>query len=209
MEENESNQSVLDGRGLANYGLAALLGALLTFGGLNLTGRTQPAPIIIHPAPTLAPTPTASPLRVYINGEVSQPGIYMVPPGSIAQEVIRQAGGFTSQAYGDVVNLAQPLVDGMQIYVPSLAEKETAAPLLVQATTSGGTGITADGLVNLNTATAEELETLPGIGPSTAAQIISHREANGPFATIEAIMDVPGIGPAKYNGLKDLVTVRP
>lgn len=206
-QQSETEKGLLDGRQLTSYFLAALLGSAITFGGLSLSNRTQPAPIIIQPPATLAPTATPSPLRIYINGAVTSPGIYLLPTGSIAQEAIRQAGGFTSQAYADAVNLAQPLADGMQIYVPTLAEKEALAPTLLNPNSNNGTGLTAAGLINLNRATAAELETLPGIGPSTAAQIITYREQNGPFATIEAIMDVPGIGPAKFNALKDLVVV--
>jgi competence protein ComEA len=70
-------------------------------------------------------------------------------------------------------------------------------------------GVTADGLININTATQTDLEMLPGIGPSTAADIIAHREANGPFAAIEAIMDVPGIGEGKFEAMRELITVGP
>lgn len=204
-----------NGRALLGYIAAVFLGSALTFGGLALSNRIQPAPLIIQPpAPTATaePTATPSPVRVYVNGQVNAPGVYTLPPHSIAQEAIRQAGGFTSQAYADVVNLALPLSDGLQIYVPNVDEAADLPPLITNpstAATGNASGITAAGLVSLNSATAEELDTLPGIGPSTAAQIIAYRDQNGPFTTLEAIMDVPGIGPAKFEAIKELITLNP
>ncbi|MCB0036291.1 MAG: helix-hairpin-helix domain-containing protein, partial [Anaerolineales bacterium] len=122
--------------------------------------------------------------------------------------------GFTAQAEPDVVNLALSLQEGMHIYVPSTAEAEeinmlvvSAEPLPSSTDTPSSSAEAAGGLININRASQAELETLPGIGPSTAQKIIAFREDNGLFTTIEGIMEVAGIGPAKFEGVKDFITV--
>lgn len=194
------------------------------FGLATLRQRAQPAPIEIIPPPATAtvppsPTPepaaTAGPLRVYVSGAVVNPAVYTLPPGSIIDDAVRAAGGFAAGADRVAVNLAQPVADGMQVYVPTLSEAEPTPPPVslppgATATAAGRMGgITVDGLININTSTQADLELLPGIGPATAANIIAYREANGPFATIEAIMDVPGIGEGKFEAIRDLITVGP
>jgi competence protein ComEA len=154
-------------------------------------------------------------VRVYVSGAVVDPAVYTLPPGSIIEDAVRAAGGFAADADPVAVNLAQPVADGMQVYVPTLAEAEPTPPPVslppgATATTAVRMGgVTSSGLININTATQADLELLPGIGPATAANIIAHREANGPFATIEAIMDVPGIGEGKFEAVRDLITVEP
>jgi competence protein ComEA len=194
------------------------------YGLATLRQRAQPAPIeiippqataTIPPSPTPEPTPTVGPLRVYVSGAVAHPAVYTLPPGSIIDDAVRAAGGFAVDADTVAVNLAQPVTDGMQIYVPTLSEAEPTPPPVslppgATATAAGRMGgITADGLIDINAATQTDLEMLPGIGPATAADIIAYREANGPFATIEAIMDVPGIGEGKFEAIRDLITVGP
>ncbi len=185
-----------------------ILGVLSTV----LSGRAAPQPIVIEPpAPTPLPTPEPppAPVSVFVNGAVSSPGVYEMPAGSLIADVINQAGGFTAEANADLINLAQPLLDGMQIRVPTLAESSVqAAPIVVEPQTRTDTTLDVGGeLININTADQEALDSLPGIGPSTAADILAYREANGPFAAIESIMDVPGIGPAKFDEIKALITV--
>lgn len=176
--------------------------------------RVQPAAIVIQPPPptvTPAPTGTPAPIRIYVNGQVLAPAVYTLPPDSIVQAAVAAAGGFTGQANTAVVNLAQPLSDGMQIYVPAVGEAISAPVTAAQPAASsagvGGMAATTNNLININIATLDQLDNLPGIGPSTAANIIQHRENNGPFASIEAIMDVTGIGPAKFGQIKELITV--
>ncbi len=191
------------------------LGIIVGVGGLTLSKQVQPAPIVIvPPEPTPAPAATATPgpIRVFVNGKVTEPAVYELPPGSLVEAAIEAAGGFAAEADTAVVNLAQPLSDGVQVYVPS-EEEDVPVPLTVvskpntsPAMASAG-GSTAVGLININTATIEELDTLPGIGPSTAQKIIEHRESAGPFAAIENIMDVTGIGEAKFAKIKDQITV--
>lgn len=206
--------------GLLAVVILAFLGGL---GVMSLRQRTTATPIEIIPPPTdvplatAAPTPepTTGPLRVYVSGAVLNPAVYTLPPGSIIDDAVRAAGGFAAGADPVAVNLAQALVDGMQIYIPTLSEAVEAPPVISvpQPTAAPGAnrmgGITIGGLININLATQADLEMLPGIGPTTAEKIIAYRDANGPFATIEAIMDVPGIGEGKFDAIKELITVGP
>ena len=185
------------------------LGAIIALAGSTLLRWTRPPPIVIEappPSPTAAPTETPGPLRVYVSGEVGQPAVYELPPGSIVADVVEMAGSFTEEAAAEAVNLAQPLADGMHVHVP--AEKEAGAPPIFSvsepATAPGENGAMT---VNINTATRAQLEALPGVGPATAEKIVAYREENGPFERIEEIMDVSGIGEAKFEGMKELITV--
>ena len=208
--------------GLVGIVVAGLLLAGAGYGLANLRRQAQPAPIEIvppqatpqpPPADTALPTPTAGALHVYVSGAVVRPAVYELPPGSIIDDAIRAAGGFAPDADTAAVNLAQPAVDGMQVHVPLLAEAIATPPPVSLPPGPEPTiavrmgGITTSGLININTATQTDLEMLPGIGPSTAANIIAHREANGPFATIEAIMDVSGIGDGRFEAIRELITV--
>jgi competence protein ComEA len=160
-------------------------------------------------APPGAPGSTAGPpagevVLAHAAGAVQRPGLYELPPGARVADLIDAAGGATRRADLDQVNLAAPLADGTQVLVPRRGEVVAAPP-------TGATGATGEGQpaapVDLNTATTVELETLPGIGPATAAAILEYRDANGPFASVDALIDVPGIGEAKLAALADLVTV--
>lgn len=146
------------------------------------------------------------PLAAHAAGAVRRPGLYELPVGSRVADLLAAAGGPRPGADLDRVNLAAPVVDGTQVYVPRRGEAGAPA-----AATDGGAGAASgDGPpapVDLNRAGPDELETLPGVGPATAAAIIEYREANGPFATVEDLIDVPGIGEAKLAAVADLVTV--
>lgn len=209
---------------LVGMGVALALAVGVGYVLANARRAAQPAPIEIvppaptataAPAPTLAPTATGGPLHVYVSGAVARPAVYELPPGSILDDAVRAAGGFAAGADTAAVNLAQPALDGMQVHVPSLDEALPTPPVVSLPPDAAATvpsrmgGVTIGGLININTAAQTDLEMLPGIGPSTAANIIAHREANGPFATIEAIMDVPGIGEGKFEAIRDLITVGP
>lgn len=203
--------------------VAGLLLVGAGFGLANMRRQTQPAAIEIippqptatQPPPTVLIEPTSGPLHVYVSGAVARPAVYELPPGSLIDDAVRAAGGFVVGADAAAVNLAQHAADGMQIHVPLLAEALPTPPPISQpvvadpAAASRMGGITTAGLININLATQTDLEMLPGIGPSTAANIIAHRDANGPFATIEDIMDVPGIGEGKFAAMRDLITVGP
>jgi competence protein ComEA len=121
-------------------------------------------------------------------------------------DAITAAGGALPEADLDAVNLAAPVIDGSRIYVPRVGE---VVPAVVAGGGGAGSGPggSAAGPVDLNTATAEQLDALPGIGPATARAIVTHRQANGPFRSVEDLLDVKGIGPAKLEQFRSLVTV--
>lgn len=211
---------VLNKDNLLSYLLVLFIGIILGVGGVTLTRRVQPAAIVIQPpAPTVQPDPTATPgpLRVFVNGAVAAAAVYELPPGGVVQQAIEQAGGFTDEANTAVVNLALPLQDGMQIYVPSLAETAEQTQAVISSPVVRTAGIELEGedtavaaggeIVNINSAGVAELDTLPGIGPSTAEKIVEYRETNGPFATIDEILSVAGIGPAKFEQIEPFITV--
>ncbi len=151
---------------------------------------------VSHPrgdAITLLPTATPGMLTVYINGAVATPGVYTLPEGSRVDAAVQAAGGFLPGAEKDNVNLAMLLTDGQQINVPGIVD----------------TSHVNVGRVNINTATVTELDTLPGIGPTTAQAIVDYRLQHGLFQVIQDIQNVPGIGPATFDGIKDFITVGP
>ena len=181
-----------------------IMGVLLGTGVLFLVTRPPRGEPIV-----LAPPPTPAPIMVYVSGAVNKAGLYQLPPDSRVNDAIQSAGGFSDDANPNELNLAKTLEDGEQIVVlrqapPSIPDNGSRAP---NAMLSPVTPVTLVTLVNINSATLEQLETLPEIGPITAQAIIDYRNANGPFARIEDIMDVPGIGQGKFETVKDLITV--
>lgn len=140
---------------------------------------------------------------VHVGGAVVEPGVRELPEGSRVQDAINAAGGLAEGAAPDALNLARVLTDGEQVVVPTLEEVEAAGA--TAGTTAGSSG--PGGKVNLNRATAAELDALPGVGPATAEKIVADREANGPFATVEDLGRVSGIGDKKLADLADLVCV--
>ena len=153
-------------------------------------------------AVTLRPVPTEAPIIVHITGAVPRPGVYALPEGARVQDAISAAGGFLADADKTGINLARVLEDGEQIDIPYGEGASIVIP-----TPGVEVIISSSELININTASQFELESLPGIGPTTAQAIIAHREENGPFATIEDIVDVPGIGSGTFERIKDLITV--
>ncbi len=160
--------------------------------------------------PSLTETPGV--LHVFVSGAVAVSDVYELPPGSLVKDAIVMAGGFTADANQFVLNQALTLNDGDHIHVPTMTETaETPPPLSTGAEVTvrapeGGSDI-VEGLININTASQGELETLPGIGPALAQSIIDYRETIGLFETIEDIMKVSGIGTAKFEAMRDLITV--
>lgn len=154
----------------------------------------------------LLPPPTAAPLAVHVNGAVASPGVYWLPPGSRVAQAIQAAGGALPQADEQALNLAAPLHDGEQVRVPTQAREETAWPTS-EASRSLLAPSGAPSLININTATQSELESLPGIGPVLAQRIIEYRQAHGPFTRLEDLLNVPGIGPKTFERIKDLITL--
>ncbi len=159
--------------------------------------RLALAPLAASPsaAPSAAPDVT-----VYVCGAVRSPGVVRLPAGARVCDAIELAGGATSAAELAAVNLAAKVVDGQQIVVPERGAAPAAATGDVSSPAAGG-------LVNINTASVDELEELQGVGPATAQAIVDYRTEQGPFTAIEGIMDVPGIGDAKFAAMKDSITV--
>lgn len=189
--------------------LLPLAGADPDGGGDGPPNQPPPTP---SAAPTTSPQPSAvaADLIVHVIGEVNRPGLVELAPGSRIVDAVAAAGGVTEAADPDRLNFAAPVADGSQVRVPAINE-EVDGPLVVAARSAGddpsvGPADTT-GPIDLNTATGEQLETLPGVGPATAAAIIAWRSDNGGFLTVDDLTSVPGIGPAKLAALRDLVTV--
>lgn len=186
--------------------LAALLIALLGGAALWYT-RSLPRPVEVRamsvsaaPAASASATPAVV-LIVDIAGAVRDPGVYEFSEGDRVVDAIRAAGGATPKASLDALNLAAPLTDGVQILVPMQAPEGVAEP--IPSAVPGGPTT----LVNVNTASATELEALPGIGEVISQRIIDYRIQNGPFASIDDLVEVSGIGDAILADIRDLVSV--
>ena len=148
-------------------------------------------------------------IMVHIDGEVVTPGIISLKAGSRIADAIQACGGTTDISDISKINLAYELKDGQKVYIPSIYDVEDVEYIQNDA---GNNVIIPDtssnsALVNINSATQAELETLPGIGPSTAAKIIDYRNKNGDFKNIEDIMNVSGIGESKFNNIKNYICI--
>jgi competence protein ComEA len=223
----------LEGREVA--GVVAVA-ALVVGGAVLWYVRSLPSPVHVtevaaaRPAPSVSPSPSASPatLVVHVAGWVRRPGVYELPAGARVVDAIRRAGGARKGADLASINLAALLSDATQVLVPRRGQSPgpPAGPGGAPGagglpaggsgglTPAGGAGGTPAGgaggtpaLVNLNTATLEELEALPGIGPTLAQRIIDHRTRYGPFRTVEDLLDVSGIGEQRLADIRALVTV--
>lgn len=151
---------------------------------------------------------------VHITGEVKNTGILILPEGARIADAINSAGGETEEADLDEVNLAYVLQDGQKIYIPNKQDKKSTESKEYITSESGNNVIIEDNTsvgvnkkVNINTATLDELETLPGIGEAIASKIIEYREQNGKFGRIEDLQNVKGIGEAKFAEIKELIAV--
>jgi competence protein ComEA len=175
--------------------------------------RPAPAAIVIQPLtplPTASKAPTASPgpMKVYVVGAVARPGVYALPWDSRVEQAIASAGGATVDADLLRVNLAQRIHDQQQIYVPSRAEEATPVlPTLAPPTPSAGSASSSGRTINVNTANASELETLPGIGPVLAQRIIDYCQTHGPFQRLEDLKKVKGIGESTFERIQGMITL--
>ena len=181
----------------------AVLAVLLVGGHFVAGGSRQPAPDALAASP-LRPSAPAKPrlLVVDVVGEVRHPGLYKLSPESRVDDALRAAGGATPTAALDAINLASPIADGEQIVVPSSDGASRAAGAAPSG--AGSPGAPAE-KVHLNSATLEELDSLPGVGPVTAQKILAYREQHGAFHSVDELDAVPGIGPARLQDLKPLV----
>jgi competence protein ComEA len=186
-------------------GLIVVLMAVLGGAGLWYA-RSLPKPVTIaesgpgaaHPA--VSPTSTPTLLIVDVAGQVLKPGVYEFAEGERVVDAIERAGGPMPKADLSLLNLAAPLVDGTQILVPKTGPAVTGVP-------GGAMPGSSSALININTASATELETLSGIGEVLSATIVEYRTQNGPFASVDDLLDVSGIGPATLEEIRDQVTV--
>lgn len=201
--------------------LLCLVAVVLGVGGglvvVAATSAKQPAAkaeSVVPAAVRVATTTTAPPpLMVHVAGAVAHPGVYQLTATARVADAIAAAGNARPDADMARINLASPVRDGMRVYLPVVGETPPAVvgPDSTAGPSSPG-GITAasvtdaDAQVDLNNATAEQLDTLPGIGPSTAAAIVRHR-ASQPFTSVDDLLNVPGIGPAKLENLRARVRV--
>jgi competence protein ComEA len=191
-------------------GLVALVA--ITVGGAGLWYvRSLPRPVEVRAAaasPAAGASATSSPdvvpILVDVAGWVRHPGVYEFHDGDRVIDAIEAAGGARRGAALDALNLAAPLTDGTQILVPR-REASGSAPSAPSAPSVVG-GVTSS-KVNINSASAEELETLPGIGEVIAQEILDYRTENGPFASVDDLLDVSGIGEVTLENVRDLVTV--
>jgi competence protein ComEA len=203
-------------RGARSLWLAGLLAALLL---VAWTWVDRPR---VEPAPTPTPAPasgsaapaaptsspavgeaagTATPVVVAVVGLVARPGLVTLPTGSRVADAVEAAGGLLPGTDPASVNLAAVVTDGQQIAV-GVTGVAGSSP-----TSTDGGGAGGGGLVDLNSATAQELDALPGIGPVLAQRIVAHRDEQGPFRSVDQLDDVPGIGPTIFAELAELVTV--
>lgn len=181
-------------------GMVVVAVAVLVVGGLLVWGR-KPAAAIAPPATaapaSVAPNPSTAVLFVHVAGAVRRPGLYEMPPGARVADAVEAAGGAGPRADLGLLNLAAPLADGMKIDV---LPRGASAP--VGPSPSG-----SPGAVSLNSADQAALETIPGVGPVTAAAIVAYRDEAGPFTSIEQLMEVSGIGPATLEAVRPYVTL--
>ena len=188
-------------------GAAALVAALVLAWFLLRTPTGPPTEEVLPLASagagvsSSATTASTSPAALYVHaaGAVAHPGVYRLPPGARVTDVLDAAGGPTPDADVDQLNLAAPVSDGERIYVPRVGESVAVA--------SAASSSAPVGPLDLNTATLEQLDALPGIGPTTAQAIIDERDRRGGFRSVDDLLDVRGIGPAKLEAIRDLVRV--
>ena len=190
-------------RSTALVGLSLALVLLVLVGQrFAQAGTAGEAEVAAAPLEPVAEAPARTALVVHVVGEVRRPGLYRLRDGSRIADAVRRAGGARHGADLAALNLAAPLVDGVQVLVPSRAVEAAMSP---GAAAVGG-GAPAASAVSLSSATVEELDELPGVGPITAQKIVDYRAEHGPFASVDDLDAVPGIGPTRIEQLRDLVT---
>lgn len=163
----------------------------------ELTSETIEQPLPPETDPVI---PTS--VMIDVKGAVKKEGLYELPAGSRINDAIEAAGGFLPEADSRSINLAVIVLDESSVYVPKQGEES------VELAAAAPGGSAEPGLINLNSASEDELTELPGIGPAKAAAIVAHRTENGPFKTTDQLMDVTGIGEKSFEQLKELVRVR-
>ena len=208
--------SFITNRTLVSAALSALVTGLLLAGVFLLFRGDDNAPIqVFPPVPEATETPAVAAVasddvRVHVSGAVTNPGVYLMAAQQRLADAVADAGGATADADLDAVNLAQWLEDGQQYHIPVAGEippAPAATAAATAATPAPGPDPGCGGLMDLNAATAADLDMLPRIGPVRAGDIVSYREVNGPFESVDQITEISGIGPATLEGIRPLVAV--
>jgi competence protein ComEA len=187
-----------------------LVAVLVALAARHLHARPAPQPLAVAPIRAAAKAPAASApgaraLVVDVEGAVRRPGLVRLPPGARVADAVESAGGITRHADRSGVNLAAPVSDGQQVLVPRRGPVGAGAG---GATAGGGTTAAAGGAagpVSLSSATPEQLDALPGVGPVTARKIVDYRTQHGAFHSVDELDAIPGIGPARLADLRKLV----
>ncbi len=204
------------------WGRSSHAGGALHTAGVGVQSGAEVIDLSQPPKPETAPANAESPVAheppptgvvVHVSGAVKKAGVYRLSPDSRVADAIEQAGGATEHADLDALNLAEPLHDGQQIHVPR--KDETHTPALASNSASRAsrsapkTAAAAPQFpVNLNTATAEQLEAIPGIGPVLAQRIIEYRQMHGRFQSVDDLLEVHGIGAKRLENMRPYVTVK-
>ena len=207
--------------------LASAFGVVVMVVGVWWVVRVPPPPpeasipfattsVVSNPIASSA-LPTSPNITVYVSGEVVKPGVYVLLATARVIDALQAAGGATNKADLVVVNLAAPLVDAAQVFIPRMGSTPRVTlprphaginlPIAGGSGGAGGGATSAAGIVDINRATLFDLEALPGVGPSTAQAIIDYRVANGPYASVDDLLNVRGIGPSKLAAMRARVRV--
>ncbi len=188
----------------ALYSLFGVMAGFILAGALLYVSRAPSGtPIVLQPAPTQAP------IAVQVIGAVARPGLYKLPEGARVQDALDAAGGILTTANLGALNVAAKIEDGQQLDIPykdGQGPVDNSALALPGPTATPAVDNGNPDLVNINTATLEELDALPGIGPATAQKIIDYREQNGDFFTVDDLLNVSGIGATTLDSIRSLIT---
>jgi len=196
-------------RSTALVALSVLLVVLALAGHRLAQAGTASSPEVVAPLEPIAQTPARRALVVHVVGAVRRPGLYRLREGARVADAVARAGGATGVAELAALNLAAPLVDGVQVLVPSRSASPAGVGSAESDSAPGaavGPAAAVGAKPSLSSATAEQLDELPGVGPVTAQKILDYRAEHGPFRSVDDLDAVPGIGPVRIEQLRDLVT---
>jgi len=207
--------------------LASAFGVVVMVVGVWWVVRVPPPPLeasipfattsVASNTATSSAIPSSANITVYVSGEVVKPGVYVLLATARVIDALQAAGGATNHADLVVVNLAAPLVDAAQVFIPRMGSTPRVTlprphaginlPIAGGGAGAGGGATSTAGIVDINSATLSDLDALPGVGPSTAQAIIDYRVANGPYASVDDLLNVRGIGPSKLAAMRARVRV--